>query len=96
MARVKQRGRKSVNKKIESPFKNYWTKQNYTILYVGIGILIIGYFLMAQGPWENPVSQTISPLVLLIAYLIVFPLAIFYNKGFFNKREKKNDVSGQS
>lgn len=96
MAKVKQRGRKVVRKKVESPFKNYWTSKNYTLLYIGVGILIIGYFLMAQGPWDNPVSRTISPLVLLVAYLIVFPLAIFYNNNFFKKREKEADVPRES
>lgn len=97
MAKVKQRSRrKAVKKKSESPFKNYWTKQNYTILYIGIGILLIGYFLMAQAPWDNPLSRSLSPIVLLIAYIVVFPLAIFYNKSLFKKKEKDTDVPRES
>lgn len=85
MAKVKKRV-KSTNKRFESPFQNYWTKNNYLLLGVGILVLIIGYFLMSQGPWDNPLSLTIAPIVLLIAYVIIFPLSIMY--------KKKSDHSG--
>lgn len=80
MAKVKKRV-KSKTKKIESPFKNYWTKNNYFILIAGLGTLFLGYFLMNQGPWDNPLSLTVAPIILLIAYLVVFPLAIYYKKS---------------
>ena len=63
-----------------SPFKNYWVKDNYIFLAVGIILLIIGYVAMAQGEWDNSVSLVVSPIILLIAYLIIFPLSIFYKK----------------
>ncbi len=78
MARVKkQNSRKSG---FVSPFKNYWSKENYIFLGVGILLLFVGYVLMAQGDWDSTISLTLSPIVLFIAYLIVFPLAIFYKK----------------
>ncbi len=82
------RGQKKVS---VSPFKNYWTKENYYLLGLGFLILITGFILMDQGPWDNPVSRTISPIVLLIGYLIIFPLAILYRK---NKNNKQENVSG--
>jgi len=69
----------------ESPFKNYWEKSNYIILGIGIAVLVIGFYLMSFGPWDNPISLTISPIVLLIAYLFIFPLSILY------KKKKKQD-----
>lgn len=78
---------RSQKKKYVSPFKNYWTKENYYLIGLGFVILIIGYILMAQGPWTNPISLTVSPIVLLIAYLIVFPTAILYRK----KKHKNNE-----
>lgn len=65
----------------ESPFKNYWTRENYLLLSAGVLVLVLGFFLMTFGPWDNPVSLTISPIILLIAYLIIFPLAILYKKN---------------
>ncbi len=88
MAKVKKRV-KSTNKRFESPFQNYWTKNNYLLLGVGILVLIIGYFLMSQGPWDNPLSLTIAPLVLLIAYVIIFPLSIMYKKKSDNSGSEK-------
>lgn len=85
MSKVKQRSKKQ-SKVQESPFKNYWDKNNYLIFGTGIGIVLIGFLLMAQGPWDNPLSLTVSPLVLLFAYLIVFPLSILY-------RRKKSTVT---
>ena len=81
MARIK----KSAAQKKESPFINYWTKKNYQILGAGIVLLILGFFLMAQGPWDNPLSLTLSPIVLIFAYFIIIPFSIFYT----GKKKKK-------
>lgn len=72
--------KQKVKKKLVSPFKDYWDKSNYIIFSAGIVVLLLGFFLMGQGPWDNPISLSVSPIVLLIAYLILFPLAIFYRK----------------
>ncbi|MCF8242434.1 MAG: DUF3098 domain-containing protein [Melioribacteraceae bacterium] len=79
--------------KLQSPFKDYFDKSNYILLATGVVIVIIGFFLMAQGPWDNPVSMTISPLVLLVAYLIIFPLSIMYKK---KRTGSKENVSSES
>jgi uncharacterized membrane protein YhaH (DUF805 family) len=72
----------------QSPFVNYWKKENYWILLTGLALVVIGFFLMAQSPYDNPVSLTVSPIILLIAYVVVFPLAILY-KG------KKQEVESE-
>ena len=79
MAKVKRKIKKE-KKAFVSPFKDYWTKENYIILGVGLVIVIIGFLLMSQGPYDNPISLHVSPIVLLIAYLIIFPLAILFKK----------------
>ncbi|MFH1528824.1 MAG: hypothetical protein ABIG69_19640 [Bacteroidota bacterium] len=66
--------------KLESPFNNYWDKTNYIILFAGLLTLMVGFYLMTFGPWDNPLSLTASPLVLLVAYIVLFPLAIFYRR----------------
>ena len=81
MAKVKKRRiRDKKSAKPVSPFKDYWSKVNYVIFSVGFLILILGFFLMAQGPWDNPISLTLSPIVLMITYFIIFPVSILYNK----------------
>ncbi len=78
-------------KVLPSPFKNYWTKQNYYILGFGIFTVIIGFILMSQSPWDNPLSLSVSPVVLLFAYIVVFPIAILYKR----KNSSVEDVSGK-
>ena len=68
------------NIKNVSPFKNYWNQYNYILLGLGIGIIILGFILMAQTPWDNALSLSISPIVLLIAYIVIFPLSILFKK----------------
>ncbi|MDP8240190.1 MAG: hypothetical protein P9X24_13960 [Candidatus Hatepunaea meridiana] len=53
-------------------------KSNLILFFAGLVVLAAGFILMSQGPWDNPLSRSVSPLVLLFGYLIVFPIAIFY------------------
>lgn len=58
------------------------TKKNIFLLAVGILMLIVGFFCLAQGPAENPVSLTVAPIILVIAYLVIIPTGIlWYSKG---------------
>ncbi len=90
MAQVKRRIR-SQKKVLKSPFKDYWTKENYYILGFGFILLIIGNILLSQSPYDNPLSLSVAPIVLLFAYLVVFPFAILYRK---NKNDSSENVSG--
>lgn len=70
-----------------SPFKDYWQSHNYIILIFGLLLVVFGYVLMAQDPWYNPISLTISPIVLLVAYIIVIPFSII-----ITKKNSKKDI----
>ncbi len=63
-----------------STFSIYWVKGNYYFLFLGIALLIIGFYLMSLGNWDNPVALVISPIVLIIGYFLVIPASIFYKK----------------
>ena len=82
----KQR-KKAKNTKVRliSPFKDYWGKENIIFLILGITFLVAGYVLMSTDPWDSTIALTFSPIVLLIAYLVFFPLSIFYKKKSENK-----------
>lgn len=80
MTKVKKRASVKSSKKLSSPFNIYWEKNNYILLIVGIVITIIGYYLMSIGPWNSNESLVYSPIVLFIAYVIIFPLAIIYKR----------------
>ena len=62
-------------------------KKNITVIIVAFLMLVIGFVLLGQGPAENPLSLTVAPIVLVIAYLVVIPFGILW--GF-----SKNDTEG--
>ncbi len=91
MAKLKRTYRENPKTKT-SPFKDYWNKINFTLLFISIGLLVLGYFVMSIGSWDNSASLSISPLILLAVYVILFPLVILITR----KTEKKEEnVSSQ-
>ncbi|MCF8267547.1 MAG: DUF3098 domain-containing protein [Ignavibacteriales bacterium] len=93
MAKVKVKSKRIVSKKekFESPFRDYWQNTNYILFGLGLVVLVIGFYLMTFGPFDNPVSLSIAPVVILVSYLIIFPAAIFYTKK--QKEHKLNTES---
>jgi len=55
-------------------------KINYIIFAIGIAVIIAGYFCMATGETYSVRSLTVAPIILLIGYLVIIPLAILYRK----------------
>lgn len=78
--KTKKKAGKSVKKVLASPFNIYWEKTNYLLFGVGIAILIIGFYFMSLGNWDSTSSLVISPILLFIGYVIIFPAAILYRK----------------
>ncbi len=62
--------------------------KNLILIVVGVLLLVVGFLCLATGPAENPISLTVAPLVLCLAYLVIIPLGILW-KG---KKEDKKDV----
>jgi len=75
---AKQKKTKSSFLSLPSVFNNYWKKENYILLAIGILLVIIGNYFLSIGPWDSSESLNISPIILLLAYLIIFPLAVLY------------------
>lgn len=49
---------------------------NYLLFLLGCLLLVAGFYCSAQGPYDSFVSLTLSPLLLIAAYLVVLPAAI--------------------
>ncbi len=86
---VKKRSVKSAKKTFESPFSIYWDKTNYILLFAGILIVIVGFYLMSTGSWDSTSSLVLSPIILFIGYVIIFPLSILF-------RKKETDTAKES
>jgi ATP/ADP translocase len=90
MAKVVKKSNIKVAKKLPSPFLIYWEKSNYLLLIIGLMLLILGFFAMSIGSWDSFSSLVISPIILFIAYVLIFPIAILYRKKSKSENEIKN------
>ncbi|KUO58752.1 hypothetical protein APF79_06195 [bacterium BRH_c32] len=79
MAKIKTKS-KEIKKILKSPFTDYWIKENYLILSVGLVLLIAGFYFMGQGNWDSSSSLVISPILLFITYVVIIPLSIMFRK----------------
>ncbi len=70
--RHKKTDRKTILPRIEL------TRSNLIIFIVGLVVIAAGFYLLSLPPWNNPLSLSVAPVVLLIGYLVIFPVAIFY------------------
>lgn len=77
---VRKKSVKSAKKTFVSPFNIYWDKTNYILLFTGILFVIVGFYVMSIGNWDSTASLVISPIILFIGYVIIFPLSILFRK----------------
>ena len=77
--KVRKRGRKPSQWKL-------FEATNYRIFLAGVVILIIGYIFMMQGPHDSFMSLHLAPVLLVLGYCVLIPLAILYRS-----RDKKGD-----
>ncbi|MFN5874918.1 MAG: hypothetical protein ACK45E_01445 [Ignavibacteria bacterium] len=60
-------------------WKSPWNKQHYTYLGGAIAVIVAGFLLLAKGmysTWDDPLSVDVAPVVLVVGYCILVPLAI--------------------
>ncbi len=55
-----------------------FTRTNYLIFLAGIVVIILAYIIMALGDTNSFQALTLSPVMLVIGYLVIIPLAIVY------------------
>ncbi|MCA9744088.1 MAG: hypothetical protein H6695_00800 [Deferribacteres bacterium] len=74
MAKIKTKARSKKKKVVERELP--FSRQNYIIFAVGVLLILIGYLALAQGPYDSFSSMSIAPVLLVIGYCIVIPIAI--------------------
>jgi len=73
---IRQRVRKEPLKNQGLPFNAL----NYLLFAVGVGVIIIGYIALAQPPADGFMSLTVAPILLVLGYCVIIPVAILYQK----------------
>ena len=61
------------------------SKKNIQIFILGLITIAVAFVLMAQPPVDGFLSRTLSPILLVIAYLIIVPASILVR----DKKENK-------
>ncbi len=64
--------------------KNIFGKANLIILVLGLITIVVGYICLSRGPLDNPLSITLAPILLVLAYCVIIPYAIIRK----NREEK--------
>lgn len=52
-----------------------FTRKNYVLFAIGIFVIIVGYITLGYG------SVTLAPILLVLGYCVIIPIAIIINGG---------------
>ena len=97
MAKVQSKKNIRKAKKNIAAFNIYWQKGNYILLMVGILVIILGYIFMSMGSWDSFPSLFISPILLIIGYLLILPASVLYSKKEKAANQNEQEIaSGKS
>jgi len=58
-----------------------YKRKNYVLFGIGVFVIILGYLIMYLGAVDSFQSLTLSPIFLLIGYLIIIPYALLYRNN---------------
>ena len=76
--------------KNKTPFLDF--SKNFILFWVGLGTIGLGYLFLAIGPKDSFFSLTLAPIILIIGYAIVIPIALFLPAR--NPSRQKQDTKG--
>lgn len=83
MAKTKQQNIQSIktkkHKKEASHLHFAMTSKNYSIIGIGIALIILGYFFMSANSVDGFLPTVVAPILLIFGYCVVVPIGILYN-----------------
>jgi len=91
--KIQKRKTRAQKKSLESPFNIYWVKENYIFLFIGFAFILAGFYFLGQGQWNSSSSLVISPILLFLGYIVIFPLSIFFRKKKEQKNSQENEIA---
>ena len=83
MAKTKQQNIQSIKTKKHKREARHlhfaMTSKNYSIIGVGIALIILGYFFMSANSVDGFLPTVAAPILLIFGYCVVVPAGILYN-----------------
>lgn len=53
-----------------------FTRKNWTLAAVGLAVILLGYVFLRIPPAEGFLSLTLAPVLLVVGYCVLIPMAI--------------------
>jgi uncharacterized membrane protein HdeD (DUF308 family) len=57
-----------------------WCRANYLLLLLGVVAIILGFIFLSIGPVNSFWSMNMAPVLLVLGYCVIVPVAILYRK----------------
>jgi membrane protein CcdC involved in cytochrome C biogenesis len=96
MAKAKQKSVASIKtkrlKSEQSHLHFAMTAKNYSIIGLGILVIIIGYFLMNANSVDGFMPTVVAPILLVLGYCLIIPFGILYTDKVSEVTEKIEHV----
>ncbi|HEX9653769.1 MAG TPA: hypothetical protein VGA99_08660 [bacterium] len=67
-------------RKIRSSVPLPYSPVNYWLFGAAVVTLLAGYWALAQPPVDGFITMTVAPILLVIGYCVLIPLAIIFTK----------------
>jgi len=64
-------------------------RRNWTLFLIGLGVIVLGYMFLRIGPAKSFWSLTLAPVLLVVGYCVIVPVAILIGKK--RSKEKSGD-----
>ena len=86
MAKTKQQSIQALKSKRQKKEQSHLhfaiSTKNYTIIGIGIGMIILGYIFLSENVVSSFLPTTVAPILLILGYCVVVPFGILYtDKG---------------
>jgi uncharacterized RDD family membrane protein YckC len=59
-----------------------FSKSNYLLFGIALAILAVGYWALAQPPVDGFLTLTVAPILLVISYCVLIPVAIIWSNKY--------------
>ena len=53
-----------------------FTRKNWTLFVLGLATIVLGYVFLSIPPAEGFLSLTLAPILLVVGYCVLIPMAI--------------------
>jgi hypothetical protein len=70
------------------------SRENFTILGIGLAVIGAGYASMLTGTVEGFFPLVVAPILLVIGYCVIIPFGIMYSKKPSQKAEQAPSPEG--